>query len=417
MKQQNNRITVFEHEIVRFDRGENRISKAQFEALETYYGNGVPYFSLVHKGIKFCEYVGVIQVGQTIIEVLPKADKNPNSEAEQTKWRDILIDMLQTIGVFEVKSTSQSNLQLKSNSILDLYFALFIKEVTFLLHGGLVKKYRRIEQNSNALKGSLIFGKHIQQNLTHQERFYVQHTHYDTQHTLHQILYKTLKLLKRINTNSAIHSQIGALLLNFPEMPDVKVSAATFEKINFDRKTQVYQKAIEIAKMLLLQYHPDLSAGKNDVLALMFDMNLLWEQFVYVSLKKQFGKEHKFYAQSRQLFWKSENRSLSIKPDIVINPKTDNCIVLDTKWKNLDGTKPSADDLRQMYVYGQYYGAKKVALVYPSNQNAYFKGDFAKQPKEMTVKECGLLAVGFEYVKETKKAKFEFTLKPLGICE
>jgi 5-methylcytosine-specific restriction enzyme subunit McrC len=290
-------IVVFEHEILRFDRGEKKITKDQFEALERYHGNGVPFYKLVYNGVQFNEHVGVIQVGDTLIEVLPKADKNPHSETEDKKWRDLLIGMLRAVGSFDIKSTSSSNLKVKPNTILDLYFELFIKEIEYLLHNGLEKKYRKKEGNVTALKGSLQFSKHIQQNLIHQERFYVRHSTYDTEHTLHLILYKAIKLLKQINTNSALHSRIGVLLLHFPEMPDIKVSDATFEKLVYNRKNQHYEKAIEIAKLLLLKYHPDVNKGKNHVLALMFDMNLLWEQFIYMSLKKNKTDFNKIKAQ------------------------------------------------------------------------------------------------------------------------
>ena len=327
------RIVVFEHQTLKLGQenlGAN-FDEDKLKALQKFYGDkGVPYFNLVHKGVRFTEYVGVIQVGNLVIEVLPKADNSTINEDGKDKWREVLIKMLSAVGMFEIHAPSSSSLKLKANSILDLYFELFINEIESLLHLGLVKQYRKKEGNVTALKGSLQFSKQIQQNLTHQERFYVDYSTYDVEHKLHFILYKTIRLLKQINTNSSLHSRIGALLLHFPEMPDIKVSEATFEKLIFNRKTQSYKKAIDIAKLLLLKYHPDVSYGRSNVLALMFDMNLLWEKFVYVTLQKYKTGNSKLTPQTTKLFWQPEGGARSkIRPDILIKHETLGCVVLD----------------------------------------------------------------------------------------
>ena len=363
-------IRVFEHQAIKLHQVIEGVTfdEASLKALQSYYGdNGVPYYSLINNGVKFNKFVGVIQVGNTVIEVLPKADKTTDGDAKTKKyWQEILVKMLSAVGLFDIQSTSDSSLKLKSNSILDLYFTLFIKEVEYLLHSGLAKQYRKKEANVTALKGSIQFAKHIQQNLTHQERFYVRHTTYDVEHKLHFILYKTLRLLKQINTNAELHSRIGVLLLHFPEMPDIKVTEATFDTLVFNRKTQPYKKAIGIAKLLLLQYHPDVITGRHNVLALMFDMNVLWEKFVFVSLRKYKPAHITVSAQTTKSFWRSfdTGQYSTMRPDIVIKSSTD-CVVLDTKWKNINGSSPSSGDLRQMYVYHKYYKATRVALVYP----------------------------------------------------
>ena len=392
------RIEVFEHETIRLGqdfiiRGkEVRFEAAHLKSLQEFYGSkGVPYFTLTHNGVRFNEYVGVLQIGDLTIEVLPKADKN---ETDTGKWKRLLIDMLRKVGVFDIHSPSSSALSLKNNSILDIYFELFVKEVEFLIHAGLIKKYRKTEGNVTALKGSLQFSKHIQQNLTHQERFFTRYTAYDVTHQLHIILYNTLLLLKQINTNGALQSRIGSLVLDFPEMPNIKVSEATFELIVFDRKSNRYKKSIEIARLLLLNYHPDLSKGRNNILALMFDMNLLWEKFIEVSLRKYKKDLKSIHSQSRKSFWQPEGGlKSSIKPDIFLELDNGDKMVLDTKWKNLNGKNPSPEDLRQMYAYSLYYDAKNVSLVYPGKDPSR-KGYFLdKDHGGKTEINCGVINI------------------------
>tara|TARA_R110002051_G_scaffold7053_3_gene33255 strand:- start:1786 stop:3039 length:1254 start_codon:yes stop_codon:yes gene_type:complete len=395
----NNHIIVFEHEILRIDRGEKRLSETQLKSLQQFYGeSGVPYYSLVHNGVKFCEYVGVLQVGDTLIEILPKIDRSITTSEES--WRKVLIDMLHAVGLFQLKAPTSGSLKLKTNSILDLYFELFVSELKYLLRQGLVKKYRKTEGNSTSLKGNLKFSKHISQNLVHQERFYIQYTTYDTNHQLHCILYKALKLLVHINANESIQGSLKSLELDFPEMPDIKVSEATFNKVTLNHKTQGYQKAIQIARLLLLNYHPDVSKGSNHILALMFDMNLLWEQFVYTSLRKYKNTETTIAAQNSLNFWKPvSGYNSKMRPDIVLNKGKDDCLVLDTKWKNIKNHNPSPEDLRQMFAYMKYYKAKKVALVYPGIASSFSKGTYydhkERGPQRLGEDECSVISLSY----------------------
>lgn len=385
-----NRITVFEHEKLFFNL-KNEKEKKLHDALEIYHGNQTPFFKLIRNGVQFNEHVGVIQVGKTTVEVLPKADK-----AGEDKWRNLLIGMIKTVWGFDVKSTGSSTLKLKSNSILELYYELFISELEYLLHRGLIKRYRKNEGNQTSLKGALQFSKHITQNLVHKERFYVNYSQYSNEHTIHEILFKTIQLLKKINTNSVLNGRIGALTLNFPEMKDIKVNESTFNKIVYDRKNQHYKVALDIAKLLLLNYHPDISKGRHDVLALMFDMNSLWEQFFLVTLKTKL-KTHLVTSQVTKSFWKpTSGYSSKMRPDIILKCKeSQESFVLDTKWKNLNGYNPSPEDLRQMYVYHRFYQAKKVALVYPSDQHSIKKGNYFSSENylEMSEKECSIMQI------------------------
>jgi len=175
-------------------------------------------------------------------------------------------------------------------------------------------------------------------------------------------------------------------------MPTAKITEAHFAKLVYDRKNEGYRKGIKIAKLLLLQYHPDVSKGRNNVLALMFDMNLLWEQFIFVSLRRH-CTDYKISAQTSKYFWQPENGyHTGIRPDIVIQ-KGDFIVVLDTKWKNLNGYNPSTEDLRQMYVYHEYFKAQKTALIYPGNGTDICGTYFDSESKLNEKMQCSVLHV------------------------
>ncbi len=168
--------------------------------------------------------------------------------------------------------------------------------------------------------------------------------------------------------------------MDFPECNDISVNDSVFNKLNYDRKSDAYRKAIKMAKLLLLNYHPDIRSGRNDVLALMFDMNKLWEAYVFKMLKKQLVGKFIVRAQVGANFWLPKGgRTIKIYPDIVIYDLSgENVItILDTKWKNISGNnRPSDDDLKQMFVYNLNYDCVHSALLYPSTSQSTVTGTY-----------------------------------------
>jgi len=96
----------------------------------------------------------------------------------------------------------------------------------------------------------------------------------------------------------------------------------------------------------------------------MFDMNILYENYVYRKLKAlQNDSDNpiiKVKEQNRTPFW--ETRGL--RADIVVYTE-DKRLVIDTKWKVLKDNKPSDADLKQMFVYNLHYDTDLSILLYP----------------------------------------------------
>ena len=60
-------------------------------------------------------------------------------------------------------------------------------------------------------------------------------------------------------------------------MDDREIHEADFQKLQPSRNTARYASALEMAKMFIMNYSPDVRSGSNHMLALMFDMNNLWK--------------------------------------------------------------------------------------------------------------------------------------------
>ncbi len=332
-----------------------------FQALARFVTENIncPFYTLLHKRIRFCNFVGAIKVGDLTIEVLPKCDRH---EDDKEKWQSVLLEMLAISLNVEAKTTTHSDINIRQYTVLETYLNLFLSETENLLHQGLVKKYRSRESNQNALKGKLLVHKQITKNYIHAERFYVSHQVYDCNNIYNSIIFQTLQCILTINCSSGIAKKVQALMLNFPECNTISINEKVFERLHYDRKTERYKTTVNLAKIILLNYHPDVRGGHNNILAIMFDMNLLWENYVYYTLKKS-GKEISVKPQVRRKFWhQAKAKTIHLIPDIVLQYNQET-VILDTKWKYRKDT--SAEDVRQMYAYGMYFDADQNFLVYP----------------------------------------------------
>ena len=379
MSKSKNRIQVFEHHTLKVDEASS-FKMVHFIALEKYgYKTKEKYFAVGNKRVKFNNYVGVIQVKNLTIEILPKADNNGDDQTSKDKWHNALILMLKECKLIKLNTISNAKLKLKSASILDLYYDLFLSETETIFKHGLRKSYRTIDENLNKVKGKILFTEHLRKNAFHKERFYLEHKIFDADNRLNQILLKALLILKTIAHNPNHNIRINKLLLNFEDVSEENITEKWFEKIKYGRNTERYREAINLARLIILKYSPDLKGGNENVLAIMFDMNMLYENYVYRKLKAlQSDTENpivKVKEQNRTPFW--ETRGL--RADILIETE-DKRLVIDTKWKVLKDSKPSDADLKQMFVYNLHYNTDLSILLYPktiidSSEKKPFRND------------------------------------------
>jgi 5-methylcytosine-specific restriction enzyme subunit McrC len=354
--------------IIKFEHDKLLIGEGGFEKrhltklLQLNDRNGSIYFEGINKGVKFKQYVGVIQVDDLLIEILPKTDKVSSAD----NWRSLLLNMLKTCKKLKATTYGSAFVKKQNINLLELYFSLYIAELNQLIRQGLIKKYKLEESNQNALRGKLLFQKNIQYNLVHKQRFFTQHQVYDINHDLHQLLFSALLVVEKLSFGKSLFEHCKLTKLFFNGITPSKNISRTIDSFELNRKTMPYKNAFELARLILLNYSPDISSGKEKMLALLFDMNKLWEEYVFIKLRNHFsGSPYTLFSQDKKYFWGNS----MLRPDIVVynNNSKKVEIIIDTKWKIINNTDISVHDLRQMYTYSKFWNTPNTVLLYPGN--------------------------------------------------
>ena len=361
-------LQVFEHDVVRI--GEGGLTPGHFDALVRFnQRHGDRFFTVRHESLRFGSHVGVLQVGRLTIEVLPKADRR-GVEEDKAIWRDALVGMLRCCGYLKARLPTWAELHLQRTSLLDLYFEAFLSEVDDIARHGLAKRYRRDQGNLATLKGRLMFGEQVTRNLVHKERFFTDHDRFDWDNDFNRVLKMATAITAIVATTSTIRSQAAYLGHFFETVSDVPVSEATFDRLRYDRKTERYRRAIALARLIILNYQPDVRAGGQNVLAILCDMNDLFEQYVFKRVRQAAASKDgiEVRGQNHHPFWRSDDgvAARHLRPDIEVRlAGKDVPVVVDTKWKVPSEPYPADGDLKQMFAYGERLRASRSLLVYP----------------------------------------------------
>jgi len=353
-------ISRFEHDVVRSPRD---ISQRQFALLARYHDSTQSEcFSLGYNSIKLNQYVGVIQVGDTVIEVLPKIDRTPDYDG-YPRWRRTLLEMLEVCQKISPREVGSANQTTRHHSLLDIILDRYLDLVSILLQQGLVRRYIDNESNVSALKGRILFSQHLSKNLIRPDRWYTHHTVYDRNHQLHGMLKKAIEIVHQSGSTGVQH-RARLIAEEFADFDSFTPTQTYMERLEFNRKTERYRSAIQMAWLIIQSYTPDFVAGGNPVIALMFDMNRLYEETVYRLLDTYCRRSRPSVSvsnENRTKFWQSS----SLEPDIIMESGSET-VVIDTKWKRPHNDLPSANDLRQVFTYNLYYGSNQAVLLYPA---------------------------------------------------
>lgn len=340
------------------------------------------------------QWVGVVQVGDLTVEILPKIDpREPDrgaSDGDVALARRNLTYMLAMAGELPLRPRDVASLATEEASLLDVFIDIFARRLSDELKRGRHRNYVRRQNNRNVLKGKLKFAEHIRHNAARKDRFFVEYDEYLEDNRLNRIFRAACRTLQTVASRPATEEQLRRCLLLLDDVEDVPVRPPDFERVQFTRNNRRFRSSFEFCRLLYLGRSPTAAAGGVRTYSVLFDMNSLYERFIAEVVRRHVLRgdrttKYELDVQSegteRHLLWTGASGSggaVRMKPDIVVTERAAGLeedarveLVMDTKWKRLErGTSGgitglSTADLYQLYAYTRRYRARRGILLYP----------------------------------------------------
>lgn len=326
--------------------------------------------------VQVTRFVGVIRAPDGFqIEVLPKVGKAIGGGAKEA--RQLLIEMLCCLQGFRHVQTDSAKISAARMPLLEVFIAEFLRTVERIVKSGLRSDYSSRQDNLFALQGKLLMAPHLRQNLYRADRFFTEHDEFSTDRPENRLLHAALRRVLMLSASQANQQLARELQFVFADVPASAQPRIDFQRVRLDRGMGHYADALAWARLILDEESPLTGTGGHRAPSLLFPMESVFEAFVAKHLARQLARPLilKTQARSHHLVRHREQNWFRLKPDLLIREGGRDALVLDTKWKLLDGLKAngtdkyglSQGDFYQLQAYGQSYldGQGDVVLIYP----------------------------------------------------
>jgi len=398
---ENNLINLFEQQYISYQALGLPINDPFLEVLERLnLSAGIEIVRLERKGFRATQFVGVIQAGNRLIQILPKIDYSPdgNSDAPvgsrhhnlatNSAAKNFLYLLAYTHNL-NLHSQTLSTLRTSHGTWLELLTRLFVVELMTQLQQGFHEDYVRREEMLPYIRGRWNISRQFTRQPNLIKGLDVSFDDYSPDTQLNRILRYTIEHLQMVTRDSQNRNMLADLdSWMMPVRTKIQIFVDELDRIQFTRLNERYKPVFQLARLFIEGQTVQLIAGGQRAYAFVFDMDRLFETFVgkllqtkhqqilpeawkdyQIELQGSKSKLHLIYPpvpDDKPMFY--------LKPDILLwylgTPK----LIIDTKNKalplNLPYREIAEGDVYQVLTYASRFQCPDILLLYPHTLGA-----------------------------------------------
>jgi 5-methylcytosine-specific restriction enzyme subunit McrC len=342
------------------------------------------------------QYVGILRLDEVTIQVLPKihysiqadpekrTEYNPKQVQIETATRNFLF-LLSYFYDLKLRGKELDALSRRRSEWFELLTRFFAQSLHTEIQHGLDRKYVYLEDTLPVLRGRWLIGKQLARHPTRKWRFDVQYDEFLSDTPMNRIFrYVAEQLLVRSNdpANRRMLADIRHWLSGVGRI--IMPERAHLDRVIFTRLNDRFRPPFNLARLFIEHGVFQLSAGRHELFAFMFDMDRLFEGFIGSFLTRH--RKEIFSGTAEDVRVRLQSAGITrhlgkripdqdavhrLRPDILLeDDEGDVLLVADTKYKHLHPESRdlgvNIGDMYQMHAYGRAWRCPNELLIYPS---------------------------------------------------
>ena len=325
------------------------------------------------KGLRARGVVGVIATPDCQLEILPKIEGAGESGVDNATLRHRLIYMLALALDIRINVRAMTQLAWQRHTILELLIRLYCSKLADAVRQGIPQPYTSQEDDLPVLRGRLDVTRQFSTLAVSPQKLACRFDARSPDIPLNQIMRAAIGKLSRLAQAQENQRALRELSFAYADISEVSPAALRWDLIVLDRTNTRWRELLSLARLFLGDRHQQTSAGPIDGHALLFEMNVLFEEYVARLLARTLADTNlRVSAQGghRDCLFEGDTGRFRTRPDLIVRQGSRIALIIDTKWKRItriDDPKRGVNqaDVYQLMAYGRLYDCPHVMLLYP----------------------------------------------------
>jgi 5-methylcytosine-specific restriction enzyme subunit McrC len=256
-------------------------------------------------------------------------------------------------------------------SVLEAIVPGFIWHIRRAFVRGLLRGYRTEEAALVGVRGRILMDEQLRRQLGRLPPVECRFDEFTEDIEENRLIRAAVNSLKRINIrNDAVRRSLSLFEHVLDAVTLVHYDPRRLPAVAFTRINRHYQSAILLSKVILAAASPEFVAGRIPSSAFLVDMNVIFENFVWVALREALGLSEAVFPQgcSGRSLYLDEDRRVSVEPDLSWWERTGCVFVGDVKYKRVQVSGIKHPDLYQLLAYAVSAGLPEGLLIYAAGE-------------------------------------------------